>query len=137
MFAALGAELMLVEGEPTMAELTSFRLELLGFRMRHVNSLTAAQQELERDLPDLMIINSALPDGDGLEFVSRLRNHHSPADLPVLVCTTDNQLGTVERAYRCGVQAYIVAPFDPTVLESKIQELLLQDQRQTKTEHSA
>lgn len=72
MFAALGAELMLVEGEPTMAELTSFRLELLGFRMRHVSSLAAAQQELERDLPDLMIINSDLPDGDGLDHGDRV-----------------------------------------------------------------
>lgn len=124
MFDVAGTDLLLVEGEAVLAELTAFRLELLGFRIRVVSTTIAAEAAITEEKPKLMIINSDLPDGDGLDFVNRLRSDHSAEDLPALVFSTNPTLDCVERAFACGAQDYVVIPFDPTVLEEKIQLLL-------------
>ncbi len=124
MFNATGADLLLVEGEAVLADLTSFRLELLGFSLRVVSSSLEAQQQIESRKPDLLIIDSVLPDGDGIDYVSRLRTEFTPEELPVLVFSINPTLDSVERAFAGGAQAYLVTPFDPTTLEEKIQVLL-------------
>lgn len=124
MFDAVGADLLLVEGEAVLAELTSFRLELLGFHLRVVDSTLLAQRAIDEQRPQLVIIDSVLPDGDGIDFVSRLRTEFTPEQLPVLVFSIDPTLETVERAFAAGAQDYMVTPFDPTVLEEKIQFLI-------------
>lgn len=114
-------KLMLVEGEPILADLTSFRLELLGYQIQVVASAMEAMRAINDQLPDLLIIDSVLPDGDGIEFISKLRSQYSPEQLPILVFSIDPSLENVERAVLAGAQDYLVTPFDPTVLEDKIQ----------------
>ena len=58
MFDAVGADLLLVEGEAVLAELTSFRLELLGFHLRVVDSTLLAQRAIDEQRPQLVIIDS-------------------------------------------------------------------------------
>lgn len=132
MFDITGADLLLVEGESILAELTSFRLELLGFRLRVVSTSLEAQQQIELRKPDLLIIDSVLPDGDGIDCVGRLRTEYTSEQLPALVFSIDPTLGAVERAFSAGAQAYMVIPFDPTTLEEKIQELLKDSRAFTK-----
>ena len=124
MFDASGADLLLVEGEAILAELTSFRLELLGFQLRLVDCARDAQTEIDTRKPDLIIVDASLPDGDGMDFVSRLRAEFTADQLPALIFSIDPTLDSVERAFASGAQAYLVTPFDPTVLEEKIQLLL-------------
>lgn len=115
---------MLIEGEPILADLASFRLELLGYQLRVYDCFQKAQGAIEAELPDLLIIDSVLPDGDGIEFVSKLRGMYTPADLPILVFSVDPSLETVQRAIAAGAQDYLVTPFDPMVLEAKVQNRL-------------
>lgn len=124
MYTPSNADLMLIEGEPILADLASFRLELLGYQLRVYESLKTAQAAIDTGLPDLLIIDSVMPEGDGIEFVSKLRGMYTPAELPILVFSIDPSLETVERAIAAGAQDYLVTPFDPTVLESKVQSRL-------------
>ena len=116
--------LLLVESEPVLAELASYRLELLGYRIDKCGSGAEALLEIERERPRIVIVNTKLIDGDGLEWLARLRTEHSAADLPALVFSLDPSLETVERAFHAGTQDYLITPFDPTVLEDKIHKLL-------------
>lgn len=124
MYTPSNADLMLIEGEPILADLASFRLELLGYQLRVYESLKTAQAAIDAGLPDLLIIDSVMPEGDGIEFVSKLRGMYTPAELPILVFSIDPSLETVERAIAAGAQDYLVTPFDPTVLETKVQSRL-------------
>ncbi len=118
------SKLLLVESESLLADLTSFRLELLGY---HIQCLTAGSEvlaALSREVPDLLIVGTTLLDGDSIELVARLRNQYPAEQLPILVCSLDPSLETVERAFAAGAQDYLITPFDPAVLEQKIQYLL-------------
>ncbi|MEM9588650.1 MAG: response regulator [Planctomycetota bacterium] len=132
------AHILLVEAEPSLADLASFRLELLGYRLTLVKSCNSATQAVREDQPDLIIVNTSLLVGegnaaiteDGIEWVARLRAEIDAQEVPVLAFSLDPTLETVERAIRAGVQDYLITPFDPTVLEDKIQSLLVPSSRQ-------
>ncbi len=116
-------KLILVHSEPILAELTSFRLELLGYGIKVFSGAGEALGDIAGERPDLVIVDTSLVDGDGLEWVARLRGEHTPLQLPVLVFSSDPSLETVERAFAAGAQDYILTPYDPTVLEEKIERL--------------
>ena len=124
MFDTSGARLLLIQQEPVLAELASFRLELLGYQIEVVGSGTEATASIDQSLPDLLIVDTTLPDGDGIEWIARMRAEYSPEQLPVLVFSLDPSLETVERAFQAGAQDYLITPFDPTVMEDKIETLL-------------
>ena len=103
----------------------SFRLELLGFNVEAVEDGGQATAQISRSTPDLIIVDSVLRDGDGLEWISRIRSEHGADQLPIIVFSLDPSLETVERAYHAGAQDYLITPFDPTMMEEKIESLLL------------
>ncbi len=118
------ADILLIEPEKTLAEILAFRLELLGYTLRVVRTGGEAISELTNRLASLVIVNTKLPDSDGLEWVARTRHDWPQRDLPVLAISFDPSLETVERAFHAGADDYLVTPFDPTVLESKVHSLL-------------
>lgn len=124
MFDSSSAKLLLVQAEPVLAELTSFRLELLGYPIELVSSGGEAFSSIQKSLPDLVIVDTQLPDVDGIEWIARVRGDYDAEQLPVIIFSLDPSLETVERAYHAGAQDYLITPFDPTVMEEKIETLL-------------
>ena len=123
-FDSSGCKLLLVQAEPVLAELTSFRLELLGYQIELVGSGGEAIGSIQTSLPDLAIVDTQLPDIDGIEWIARVRAEFSAEQLPIIVFSLDPSLETVERAFHAGTQDYLITPFDPTVMEEKIENLL-------------
>lgn len=124
MFDSSGVKLLLVFAEPVLAELISFRLELLGYQVASCASGADATTSIEKSTPDLVIVDTSLRDGDGIEWIARVRSEHNADDLPVIVFSLDPSLETVERAHHAGAQDYLITPFDPTVMEEKIESIL-------------
>lgn len=118
------SKLLLVEPEVLLADLTAFRLELLGYRIETVSNGVEAEDRLHREHFDLLIVDTKLPEGEGIEWLDKIRLEYKPEDVPVLMFSLDPSLETVRRAFLAGAQDYLITPFDPTILESKIQALL-------------
>lgn len=118
------ARLLLVEPEVVLADLASFRLELLGYQMQVVSSGLEAMDHLRRDSFDLLIVDTNLPEGDGVEWLTQLRLEIKSDALPAMMFSLDPSLETVRRSYLAGAQDYLITPFDPTVLEEKVRKLL-------------
>ena len=127
MFDSHETRLLLVQSEPVLADLTQFRLELLGYQIERVSSGSEATAALEKSPHDLVIVDTSLPDGDGIEWIAQTRSEHTADQLPMIVFSLDPSLETVERAFHAGANDYLITPFDPTVMEEKIEHIL--DQR--------
>ncbi|TWT53931.1 putative transcriptional regulatory protein TcrX [Rubripirellula amarantea] len=117
--------LLIVLAEPVLRELVSFRLELLGYEVESVSSGSEGLAAITRQSPDLLITDTKLPEGDGLEWVARLRTEVPIAELPILIFSLDPSLETVERAHHAGAQGYLITPFDPTDMEEKVEDILV------------
>jgi DNA-binding response OmpR family regulator len=114
---------LLVEEDPTLLEITAFRLELLGYEVVKHESAERALEWLRNQLPTLIIVDHVLPGMDGIEFINRLSNDMRTSEIPILFLSTKADLEDVQRAYNAGADEYVVIPYDPIVLEAKIERL--------------
>jgi len=117
-------QLMLVEDDETLAEITAFRLELLGYGVRQVRTADETRALLKEQTPDLIILDLALSGTDGFELTNEIRNDPKTTEIPVLAFSSSADLEDVQRAYAAGVSDFLVTPYDPLVLQHKLEQLL-------------
>jgi DNA-binding response OmpR family regulator len=117
------SQVLLVEEDPLLSEITSFRLELLGYDVVKVQSAEQAIDWLQHDLPTLMIVDQTLPKMSGIELLNRLSNDVRTSEISVILLSTNAELEEVQRAYNAGADEYLVIPYDPTMLEAKVERL--------------
>jgi DNA-binding response OmpR family regulator len=117
------SQILLVEEDPLLSEITSFRLELLGYDVVKVQTAEQAIDWLQHDLPTLMIVDQTLPKMSGIELLNRLSNDVRTSEISVILLSTNAELDEVQRAYNAGADEYLVIPYDPTVLEAKVERL--------------
>ena len=116
--------ILLVEEDEILADITSFRLELLGYRVRHEASAETALEYIQKSPPGLIILDLYLPGLDGVELINRLKADDLTAKIPLMIFSVDSDLTVVERAFAAGADDYVVIPYDPTVLQEKVAQLL-------------
>jgi DNA-binding response OmpR family regulator len=115
--------ILLVIEDPTLLEITSFRLELLGYEVVTQQSAEQALDWLSENLPSIVIVDTTLPGMDGIDFINRLSNDLRTSEVPVMVISTNSDLDDVQKAFTAGADEYLVIPYDPIVLESKVENL--------------
>jgi DNA-binding response OmpR family regulator len=115
--------ILLVEEDVTLLEITAFRLELLGYEVVTQESAEQALEWLNTQLPSLIIVDQVLPGMDGIDFINRLSNEVQTSEVPVMVISTNSDLEDVQKAFNAGADEYLVIPYDPLVLEAKVERL--------------
>lgn len=116
-------QILLVEEDRTLLEITAFRLELLGYRVVPMESGEKALEWLRDQLPSLIIVDHFLPGMDGVELLNRLSNDMRTSEVPIMFLSTNSDLEDVQKAYNAGADEYLVIPYDPMVLEAKVERL--------------
>lgn len=121
---AVARNILLVEPEPVVAEITAFRLELLGYHVEAVPSAELALTQIGRQIPDVLITDLVLPGLDGMGLIERLTTDNATADLPIMVLSIDADLSRVQAVFGVGAVDFLVVPFDLEVLQEKVEKLL-------------
>lgn len=120
-------QVLLIEEDPTLADITSFRLELLGYEVTVLHSAEDALGFLADQLPSAVLVGHFLPGMDGMEFLNRISNDVRTAELPTMLLSPNAELDQVQKAFNAGADDYLVTPYDPQVLESKVDLLGVMD----------
>jgi CheY-like chemotaxis protein len=115
--------ILLVEEEPVLREITAFRLELLGFDVVAWEGSNQANEWLQTQLPSLVVVGQVAETGP-LEFLNQLSNDQRTSEIPVVYLSSSTDLEDVQKAYNAGADDFLVTPYDPLVLENKVQRLL-------------
>lgn len=79
---------------------------------------------IEQHFYDILITDYNMPDMDGLELTSQVRNHSEQPSMPVLMITSEEDPERLDAARRAGVSAVCRKPFEPDRLRTQILELL-------------
>ncbi len=116
-------KILLIEEEAVLRDITEFRLELLGFQVMAVDSARTANQELEEQLPGLIILGTAA-ETDSLEFLNHLSNEPRTSEIPVIYLSGSSDMEDVKKAFNAGADEFLVIPYDPQILEKKVQEFV-------------
>jgi two-component system cell cycle response regulator DivK len=115
---------LIVEDNRQNLELVQFLLEEAGLRVRCAVDARQAREELDRELPDLVLMDMQLPGVDGLELVADLRRDGRFLRLPIVALTAHALRGDRERFLAGGCDGYIAKPIDVGTFAGQVEGLL-------------
>jgi two-component system KDP operon response regulator KdpE len=95
-----------------------------GYDTFFATDSTSAVSEARKHLPDLIILDLGLPEGDGFLVLDRYRANSFLSIVPVIVVSARDLHGNKERALMGGAQAYVQKPFDDDELMALIHDHL-------------
>src|SRR5688572_6501974 len=104
--------LLIVDDASGMRDVLSLKLEREGFAVLQADSVHAAEEAVAHGGVDMILLDIGLPDGNGVNWLLRLRGLHSPLDLPVIIVSGLDNSQEVVGALRNGANDYITKPFD-------------------------
>jgi two-component system, OmpR family, response regulator ResD len=114
---------MVVEDEPTIAEVVSRYLERAGYLTLHAADGEAALAKAGERWPDLVVLDLMLPRIDGLEVMRRLRARDR-GRLPIILLTAKGEESDRVVGLRLGADDYVVKPFSPAELVARVDAVL-------------
>lgn len=98
----------------------------LGDTYRYVEAEDAQQAEevLEAEHPDAMVLDVMLPGKSGIDFLTELRGTSTPSQLPVVVVSAWQSADDEQAAMTAGADAFVGKPFDPEDLATVVEGLI-------------
>jgi len=116
---------LVVEDDPDQAALADLRVSMGGYSVRLAASLTALRQELYAGrLPELLLLDILLPDGNGFEILAAMRRHPKLALLPIVMLTVLTGKENVRRGLELGADGYITKPYSKNIVVETIRDVL-------------
>ena len=113
---------LVVDDDPVIADLVAFRLTRLGLDVSVETDGQAGLAAARELRPDLVVLDWMMPRMNGLEMCAALRADpdESLARTPVLLLTAKAQEPDLERGFAAGATDYIVKPFSPRELATRV-----------------
>jgi DNA-binding response OmpR family regulator len=113
--------ILLVDDDPAAAQALSHALESSGYRVTAVDTGSEARSIIEHANPDLILLDLALPDTDGLVLTAALK---TLTDAPIIVCSARQQQVDRVLSLKLGADDFVPKPFDLEELEARIEAVL-------------
>jgi len=118
------SKVLVVDDDPEIVTFLSTLLELEGIESSVATSAAAALEQLAQARPDLVLLDIAMPDRDGIDLCKELKRDPRTAEVPVFVVSARPGKDVVERALAAGAEEFIRKPFENAELISRIRDRL-------------
>jgi two component transcriptional regulator, winged helix family len=115
---------LVVEDETALAQMWQYNLEKEGYRVGIARDGEEAIMMVDEKLPDVMLLDWALPKVPGIEVCRRLRGRNDTRNLPILMLTARGEEGDRIRGLDTGADDYIIKPVSVTELAARIRAVL-------------
>lgn len=117
-------DILVVEDDPAVSVLVQDLLKAEGHGVRSATDLRGAKAALAFRLPDLVLLDLNLPDGDGLELAAYLRQPDAVAPCGLLMLSARNAKDDVVKGLEGGADDYLAKPFHERELLARVAALL-------------
>ena len=118
------SRVLVVEDEAAIAELITLNLRHAGFEVVVAPDGEAAQNEVDRVLPDLVLLDWMLPGASGLSLAKRWRGQQRTKDLPVIMLTARAEETDKVAGLDAGADDYLTKPFSTQELMARVRAVL-------------
>lgn len=120
----MSQHILIVEDEPSIAELISINLTHAGFSVSRALQADEALQLLRNTKPDLVILDWMMPGKSGVQFARELRSNPSTQAIPILMLTAKGEEADKVLGLDAGADDYVTKPFSPKELVARVKALL-------------
>jgi CheY-like chemotaxis protein len=115
---------LLIDDDNVFLLTIGVRLKSMGYTVYTAKDAVNAISAVQKNNPDVIVLDVSLPAGDGFLVADRLRNLISTAPPPIIFITASEKPGQRERAMKLGAVAFLNKPFDATTLADAIESAL-------------
>lgn len=118
-------KICIVDDESLIIDMYRIKLEANGFKVISAIDGVEGFNIIERERPDLALIDIIMPHNDGFQLIEKLKNNQTLRKIPIIVLTNLDGPEIREKASRLGVLFFLVKPhFMPSQVVEIIKEAL-------------
>jgi two-component system, OmpR family, alkaline phosphatase synthesis response regulator PhoP len=116
--------LLLIEDEEDIAALIKLQADISGYKLHVETDGINGYRAIEREKPDLVILDLMLPGMNGLDICRKMKHNPDTKNIPVVVLSAKNEELDMVLGLELGADDYVPKPFSPKVLFSRIKAVL-------------
>lgn len=116
--------LVVDDSSTTRALIVSTIEEMEGFETVEAHNGFEALKQLPQQPLDLIVTDINMPDINGLELISFIRNNENYRNTPLIIISTESSERDREKGMSLGANAYLVKPFAPDQLQQLLRDYL-------------
>ena len=117
-------KILVVDDEPNIVQTLKDRLEMNEYTVFTACNGQEGLAVAKETMPDLILLDVIMPIMDGHETLETLRQQDWGKDISVIMLTARSQAQDIVRARACGIEDYIIKPFDLSELLEKIENIV-------------
>lgn len=125
-----GSKILIIEDDTALAGGLRKALSTEQNETLSCSSLRKAERLLEKEQPNLLILDVNLPDGDGYDFLKKIRRDSS---VPVIMLTANDIEADIVAALEAGADDYVTKPFSLAVLRARVNAQLRKSRQTAET----
>jgi len=122
-------KVLVVDDEPNIVQTLKDRLEMNDYQVFTAQNGSDGLKSAQENAPDVILLDVMMPVMDGHEMLEKLRRQDWGQNISVIMLTARSQAQDIARARACGIEDYIIKPFDLSELLEKIEAIV--DRRKT------
>src|SRR5689334_18490730 len=116
--------ILLIEDEEDIAALIKLQVEISGYKLHVEVDGINGYRAIEREKPDLVILDLMLPGQNGLDVCRKMKNSMELKNIPVIILSAKGEELDVVLGLELGADDYVPKPFSPKILFSRIKAVL-------------
>lgn len=118
------ARILIAEDERDIRDLITFTLRFAGHEVIPTSNGEEAYHAAMREIPDLIMMDVRMPRMTGYEACTKIKQEESIKNIPVVFLSAKGQESEVRVGMDLGAEEYILKPFAPDQLVSRVKEIL-------------
>jgi DNA-binding response OmpR family regulator len=118
-------KVVLVEDDPLLIDIYATKFKEAGFQVAVVDRGDAAQARIEKERPDLVVLDIVLPQKDGWEILRCLKSNPKTKDTKVIILSNLGQKEEIEKGMGLGAAGYLIkAHYTPSQVVKEMRKIL-------------
>ena len=117
-------KILIVDDEPFNVDYLEQELEDLNYETISAVNGQEALEKIVAESPDLILLDIMMPVMDGYAVLEKVKADPAMRNIPIIVISANNDLSSVIKGIKLGAEDYLPKPFEPTLLQARIQASL-------------
>ena len=117
----MARSVLVVDDEPNIVLSLEFLMKKAGLEVRTASDGHAALAAVRSDVPDLILLDISMPNGDGFEVCRKIRDNPAWQDVRIIMLTAKGRDSERERGLAAGADDYITKPFSTHDVIDRVQ----------------
>ncbi len=124
----LAKKILILEDEEIILDLLSDKLSKQGYEITTARNGKDGMDMMEKEIPDLLLTDVIMPEKNGFDVISEMRQNELLRNVPVIIISNSGQPVEIDKAKALGVLDWVIkTEFDPQEIIEKVKQVLMKE----------